>query len=130
MLYCYDKKIYNLFMILAIHKFCYFKLVVLPLYYNHQYHADFNTCHDLHDLIVEEHIAFLIHRQSSDMHHHTHLFKQKGKFVCLQRELKTGQHKSYPSGGEDDELVIAIGHPLCQLRCRDGATILDIVVVK
>jgi hypothetical protein len=111
-------------MILAIHKFCYFNLAVSPLHSNHQYHADFNICHDLHGLIVEEHVAFLVHRQSSGMHHHTRLLKQKGKFVCLQRELKADQHKSYPSGGEDDELVIAISHPLCQLRRRDGATIL------
>jgi hypothetical protein len=25
--------------------------------------------------------------------------------VCLRRELKAGRHKSYPDGGEDDELV-------------------------
>jgi hypothetical protein len=58
------------------------------------------------------------------------LLKQKGKCVCLQRELKAGRHKSYPDGGEDDELVIAVGTPLRHLRRRDDATVLDIVVVE
>jgi hypothetical protein len=30
------------FVILAIHKFCYFNLAVSLLHYNHQYHADFD----------------------------------------------------------------------------------------
>jgi hypothetical protein len=60
---------------------------------------------------------------------HTCLNK-KDECVCLRRELKTDQHKSYHCGSEDDELVIAIDIPLCQLRCRDDATVLDIVVVK
>jgi hypothetical protein len=50
--------------------------------------------------------------------------------VCLRRELKIGRHKSYPDGGEDDELVIVVGPPLCHLRRRDDATVLDIVVVE
>jgi hypothetical protein len=50
--------------------------------------------------------------------------------VCLRRELKAGWHKSYPDGGEDDELLIAAIHPLCLLRRRDDATVLDIVVIK
>jgi putative AlgH/UPF0301 family transcriptional regulator len=45
--------------------------------------------------------------------------------VCLRRELKASQHKSYPNGGEDDELVIVVG-PLRQ----DDATVLDIIVVE
>jgi hypothetical protein len=64
------------------------------------------------------------------MHHHTHLLKQKGKCVCLRRELKAGQHKSYPDCGKDDELVIVVGPPLCHLRRRDDVTTLDIVVVE
>jgi hypothetical protein len=50
--------------------------------------------------------------------------------VCLRRELKAGRHKSYPDGGEDDELVIAIGPPQRHLRRRDDVTVLDIVVVE
>jgi hypothetical protein len=36
--------------------------------------------------------------------------------VCLRRELKAGRHKSYPDGGEDDELVIIVGLPLRHLQ--------------
>jgi hypothetical protein len=50
--------------------------------------------------------------------------------VCLRRELKAGRHKSYPDGGEDVELVIAVGSPLRHLWRRDDATVLDIVVVE
>jgi hypothetical protein len=50
--------------------------------------------------------------------------------VCLRRELKAGRHKSYPDGGEDDELVTVVDHPLRHLRRQDDATILDIVVVE
>jgi hypothetical protein len=50
--------------------------------------------------------------------------------VCLRRILKASRHKSYPDGGEDDKLVIAVGPPLCHLRRRDDATVLDIVVVE
>jgi hypothetical protein len=36
--------------------------------------------------------------------------------VCLRRELKAGRHKSYPDGGEDDELVTVVDPPLRHLR--------------
>jgi hypothetical protein len=62
------------------------------------------------------------------MHDHTPLLKQKGKCVCLRRELKAGRHKSYPDGGEDDELVTVVDPPLRHLRRQDDATILDIIV--
>jgi hypothetical protein len=58
-LYCYEKMFRNQFVILAIHKFCYFNLVILPLYCNHQYHADFDICHDLYGLIIGEHIPHM-----------------------------------------------------------------------
>jgi hypothetical protein len=64
------------------------------------------------------------------MHHHTLLLKQKGKYVCLRRELKTGRYKSYPDGGEDDKLVIVVDSPLCHLRRQDDAIILDIIIVE
>jgi hypothetical protein len=48
----------------------------------------------------------------------------------LQRELKASRHKSYPNGGEDDELVIVIGPPLRHLWRQDDVTVLDIVVVE
>jgi hypothetical protein len=41
-------------MILTIHKFCYFNLVVSLLHCNYQYHADFNICHDFNGLTIEE----------------------------------------------------------------------------
>jgi hypothetical protein len=106
---------HNPFVILTIHKFCYFNLVVSPLHCNYRYHADFNICHDLHDLIVGEHVLSLVYSQSSGTHHHTRLLKQKGKCVCLRRELKAGRHKSYLDDGEDDELIIVVGPSLRHL---------------
>jgi hypothetical protein len=41
------------------HNFCYFNLAVSLLHCNHQYHADFDICHDLHGLIIEEHVPHL-----------------------------------------------------------------------
>jgi hypothetical protein len=49
------------------------------------------------------------------------------KKASVRRELKTGRHKSYPDGGEDDELVIVVGPPLRHLRRQDDVTVLDIV---
>jgi hypothetical protein len=46
-------------MILVIYKFYYFNIVVSPLHCNYQYHADFYICHDLHGLVVREHIPHL-----------------------------------------------------------------------
>jgi hypothetical protein len=50
--------------------------------------------------------------------------------VCLRRELKAGRQKSYPDGGEDDELVTVVDPPLRHLRRQNDATILDIVVAE
>jgi hypothetical protein len=50
--------------------------------------------------------------------------------VCLRRELKASRHKSYPNGGEDDELVIVVGPPLRHLWLQDDAIVLDIVVIE
>jgi hypothetical protein len=50
---------HNTFVILAIHKFYCFNLAVSLLHCNHQYHADFDTCRDLHGLIIEEHVPHL-----------------------------------------------------------------------
>jgi hypothetical protein len=58
-LYCYEKIFHNQFMILTIHKFCYFNLVVSSLYCNYQYHADFDICHDLYGLIIREHVPHM-----------------------------------------------------------------------
>jgi hypothetical protein len=54
--YIVIKIFHNPFVILAIHKFCYFNLAVSC---NYQYHADFDICHDLHGLIIEEHVSHL-----------------------------------------------------------------------
>jgi hypothetical protein len=72
----------------------------------------------------------LVHRQSSGTYHHTRLLKQKSNCVCLRRELKADQHKKLPDGGEDDELIIAVGPPLRHLQRRDDAIVHDIVVVE
>jgi hypothetical protein len=53
------KMFHNQFVILAIHKFCYFNLVVSPLHCNHQYHADFDICHDFYGLIIGEHVPHM-----------------------------------------------------------------------
>jgi hypothetical protein len=50
--------------------------------------------------------------------------------VHLRGELKASRHKSYPNGGEDDELVIVVGPPLRHLWRQDDATVLDIVIVE
>jgi hypothetical protein len=50
--------------------------------------------------------------------------------VCLRRKLKAGQHKSYPDGGEDDELVTVVDPPLRHLRRQDDTTVPNKVVVE
>jgi hypothetical protein len=62
------------------------------------------------------------------MHHHTRLLKRAS--VCLRKELKSGRHKSYSDGSDDDKLVIAADPLLRSLRRRDDVTVLDIVVVE
>jgi hypothetical protein len=126
---------HNPFVILAIHKFCYFNLVVSPLYCNHQYHADFYICHDLHGLVVGEHVPHLSKEVLSCIVSHQartniHTCLNKKASVCLHRELKASRHKSYPNGGEDGELVMAVGPPLRHLWRCDDATVLDIVFVE
>jgi hypothetical protein len=126
---------HNQFVILAIHNFCYFNLVVSPLHCNHQYHADFDIYHDLYGLIIGEHIPHMPEEISSYIvSHHTrttiHSCLNKKVSVCLRRELKAGRHKSYPDGGEDDELITVVDPPLRHLRRQDNTTNLDIVVVE
>jgi hypothetical protein len=58
------------------------------------------------------------------------LNKKASVCVCLWRKLKASRHKSYPNGGEDDELVIVVGPSLRHLLRQDDATVLDIVVVE
>jgi hypothetical protein len=97
---------HNLFVILGIHKFCYFILDVSLLHCNHQYHADFDICHDLHGLIIGEHVPHLsVEVPSYIVSHQVHTtihtcLNKKGKCVCLRRELKTDRHKNYPDDGE------------------------------
>jgi hypothetical protein len=65
MLYFYKKMFHNPFLILVIHNFCCFNLFVSPLHWNHQYHADFDICHDFHGLIIREHAPHLPEEVSS-----------------------------------------------------------------
>jgi hypothetical protein len=107
--------------ILVIHKFCYFNLLVSPLYCNHQYDTDFDICHDLYGLIIVEHVPHMPEEVPSYIVSHParttiRVCLNKKISVCLQRELKAGQHKRYPDGGEDNELVIAVSPPLRHLR--------------
>jgi hypothetical protein len=64
-LYCYEKMFNNQFVILAIHKFCYFNLVVSLLHGNHKYHTDFDIYHDLYGLIIREHVPHMPEEISS-----------------------------------------------------------------
>ena len=103
-LYCFKKMFHNLFVILAIHKFCYFNLVVSLLHCNHQYHVDFDICHDLYGLIIGEHVPHLLVKVPSyivshQAHTTIHACLNKKTSVCLRRELKAGRHKSYPDVG-------------------------------
>jgi hypothetical protein len=96
---------HNPFVILAIHKFCYFNLVVSLLYCNHQYHADFNICHDLHGLIIGEHVPHLPVEVPSYIVSHQarttiRACLNKKASVCLRRELKAGWHNSYLDDGK------------------------------
>jgi hypothetical protein len=121
--------------ILVIHTFCYFNLYVSPLQCNHQYHADFDICHDLHGVIIGEHVPHMPEEIPSYIVSHQtrttiHFCLNKKTSVCLRRELKASRHKSYPNGGEDDELVIIVSPPLHHLWRHDDATVLDIVVVE
>jgi hypothetical protein len=76
--------------------------------------------HHLRARVTHVNISSFVHRQSSDMHHHTRAS------VCLRRELKTDRHKSYPT--------MASGH-CCRSSstshpARDDTIILNIVVVE
>jgi hypothetical protein len=105
---------HNPFVILAIHKFCYFNLVVSLLHCNHRYYADFDICHDLYGLIIEEHVphlpvlvpSYIISDQVRTTIHAC--LNKKGKCMCLLRELKAGQHKSYPDDGEWSLLLVLL----------------------
>jgi hypothetical protein len=126
---------HNSFVILAIHKFCYFNLAVSPLHCNHQYRADFDICQYLYGLIIGERVPCLPEEVLSYIVSHQarttiHVCLNKKASVCLRRELKADRHKSYPDGSEDDKLVIAVGPPLRHLWRRDDATVLDILVVE
>jgi hypothetical protein len=84
---------HNPFVILVIHKFCYFNLAVSLLHCNHQYHADFDICHDLHGLIIEEHVLHLLVEVPSYIFSHQVHTTIKGKCMCLRRELKADRPK-------------------------------------
>jgi hypothetical protein len=119
-------------MILDIHKFCYFNLVVLLLHCNHQYHADFDICHDLHGLIIGEYVSHLpvevpsyivSHQARTTMHA---CLNKKCKCVFAKRIKGRPAQKLPPT--------MASGHccrsSSAHLWRRDYATILDIVVVE
>ena len=115
--------------------FVIYNLYVSPLHCNHQYHADFDICYDLHGLIIGEHVPHIPEEIFSYIISHQtrttiHFCLNKKASVCLRRELKASRHKSYLNGGEDDELVIVVGPSLRHLWCQDDATVLDIVVVE
>jgi hypothetical protein len=89
----------------------------------------------LHGLIIGEHVPHIPEEIFSYIVSHQtrttiRFCLNKKASVCLRRELKASRHKSYPNGGEDDELVIVVGPPLRHIWRQDDATVLDIVVVE
>jgi hypothetical protein len=123
---------HNPFVILAIHKFCYFNLAVSLLHYNHQYHADFDICHDLHGLIIEEHVPHLpVEVPSYIVSHQVHntihacLNKKKQVYVFAKR-IKGRPAQKLPRRWR---VIITVGPPLRHLWRQDDAIVLDIVVV-
>ena len=123
---------HNPFVILAIHKFCYFNLVVSLLHCNHQYHADFDICHDLHGLIIGEHVphlpvevpSYIVSHQARTTIHAC--LNKKCKCVFAKR-IKGRPAQKLPRRWR---VVIAVGPPLRHLWCQDDAIVLDIVVVE
>jgi hypothetical protein len=122
---------HNQFVILAIYKFCYFNLSF------HHYIATISIMQtSIHVTIC------MVSSLESTFHTCREKFPRtslvirhvpphpNGVCVCLRRELKANRHKSYPNGGEDDELVIVVGPPLRHLWRQDDATVLDIVVIE
>jgi hypothetical protein len=115
--------------------FVIYNLSVSSLHCKHQYHADFDICHDFHGLIIGEHVSHIPEEIPSYIVSHQtrttiRFCLNKKASVCLRREIKASRHKSYPNGGEDDELIIVVGPPLRHLWRQDDATVLDIVVVE
>jgi hypothetical protein len=95
----------------------------------------FDICHDLHGLIIGEHVPHMPEEIPSYIVNHqtrtTIRFCLKRQVcVCLRRELKASRHKSYPNGGEDGERVIVVCPPLRHLWRQDDTTVLDIVVIE
>jgi hypothetical protein len=105
---------HNSFVILAIHKFCYFNLVVSQLHCNHQYHADFDICHDLHGLIIGEHVSHLsVEVPSYIVSHQARTTIQ----ACLNKKCKCVFAKRIKGRPEQKlprrwRVVIVVGPPL------------------
>jgi hypothetical protein len=94
------------------------QFVILTIH--HQYHADFDICHDLHGLIIGEHVPHIPEEIPSYIVSHQtrstiRFCLNKKASVCLRRELKASRHKRYPNGGKDDELVTVVDPPLRHL---------------
>jgi hypothetical protein len=120
---------HNPFVILAIHKFCYFNLAVSLLHYNHQYHADFDICHDLHGLIIEEHVPHLPVEVPSYIvsHQVCTTIQQKKQVYVFAKRIKGRPTQKLT---RRRWVVIAVGPPLYHLWRQDDAIVLDIVAVE
>ena len=74
--------------------FVIYNLSVSPLHCNHQYHADFDICHDLHGLIIREHVPHIPEEIFSYIVSHQtrttiRFCLNKKASVCLRRELNS-----------------------------------------
>jgi hypothetical protein len=117
----YKKIFYNLFVILAIHK-----------HYNYQYHADFDIYHDLHDLIIEEHVSHLPVEVPSYIVSHQvrttiHACLNKKQVYVFAKRIKGRPAQKLPRRWR---VIIIVGPPLRNLWCQDDDIVLDIVVVE
>jgi hypothetical protein len=109
-----------------------FKLAVSPLHCNHQYHADFDICHDSHGVIIGMHVQHLpIEVLSCIVSHQAHTtmraFFNKRQVCVFAKRIKGRPTQKLPRRWR---VVIAVGPLLLHLRRRDDATILDVVVIE
>jgi hypothetical protein len=92
----------------------------------------FDICHDLYGLIIKEHVPHLpLEVPSYTVSHQVRTtihacLNKKDKCMCLRRELKADQHKSYPDDGEWSLLSVI----LCVTSGQDDAIVLDIVIIE
>jgi hypothetical protein len=82
----------NLFVILVIHKFCYFNISVLLLHCNHQYHADFDICHNYNLFVILVIHKFCYFNLSVSLLHCNHQYHADFDICHNLHGLTIGEH--------------------------------------